>query len=124
VGRPPTSDDARGSSSPSTFSSLLVGLVVESTLLRRLRRYCDDLGFPEGLDPHSLRRSYAAHLLEDGWDPMFVQHQMGHEHASTTGIYQFASTAHVCKAHATAAIRGASPTQNTTGLDTQRCQYS
>ncbi|MQA17096.1 MAG: tyrosine-type recombinase/integrase [Pseudonocardiaceae bacterium] len=60
---------------------------------------------PEGLDLHSLRRSYAAHLLEDSWDPMFVQHQMGHEHASTTGIYQFASTAHVCKARATAAIR-------------------
>ncbi|NMR32544.1 phage integrase family protein, partial [Arthrobacter sp. SF27] len=31
------------------------------------------------------------HLLEDGWDPRFVQYQMGHEHASTTGIYQFVS---------------------------------
>lgn len=68
------------------------GLVVESTLIRRLRRYCDELAFPEGLDLHSVRRSYATHLLEDGWDPMFVRHQMGHEHASTTGIYQFVST--------------------------------
>ncbi|WP_345300944.1 tyrosine-type recombinase/integrase, partial [Gordonia humi] len=40
---------------------------------------------------HSFRRSYATHLLEAGWDPRFVQDQMGHEHASTTGIYQFTS---------------------------------
>ncbi|WP_306971978.1 tyrosine-type recombinase/integrase, partial [Arthrobacter oryzae] len=57
-----------------------------------LRRYLNELGLPmDGLDLHSLRRSYATHLLEDGWDPRFVQHQMGHEHASTTGIYQFVS---------------------------------
>ena len=52
----------------------------------------DELGLPsDGLDLHSFRRSYATHLLEDGWDPRFVQYQMGHEHASTTGIYQFVS---------------------------------
>lgn len=74
------------------FPSERGGLVVESTVIRRLRRYCDELAFPEGLDLHSLRRSYATHLLEDGWDPLFVQQQMGHEHASTTGIDQFVST--------------------------------
>tara|TARA_R100000935_G_scaffold54393_1_gene83159 strand:- start:486 stop:1592 length:1107 start_codon:yes stop_codon:yes gene_type:complete len=74
------------------FPSERGGLICESTLLRRLRRYLAELGLPlEGLDLHSLRRSYATHLLEDGWDPRFVQHQMGHEHASTTGIYQFVS---------------------------------
>jgi integrase/recombinase XerD len=45
----------------------------------------------DGLDLHSLRRSYATHRLEAGWDPRFVQYQMGHEYASTTGIYQFVS---------------------------------
>ena len=45
-----------------------------------------------GLDLHSLRRSYATHLIEDGWDPMFVQHQMGHEHASTTSLYTCVSS--------------------------------
>lgn len=56
-----------------------------------MRRYCEELGFADGLDLHSFRRSYATHLLEAGWDPRFVQDQMGHEHASTTGIYQFVS---------------------------------
>ncbi|WP_405612400.1 tyrosine-type recombinase/integrase [Streptomyces sp. NBC_01508] len=34
-----------------------------------------------------MRRSYVTHLIEDGWDPRFVQEQVGHEHASTTSIY-------------------------------------
>ena len=85
---------ANGRGDPDTidlFPSERGGLVVESTLLRRLRRYCDELGITEGVDIHSFRRSYATHLLEAGWDPRFVQDQMGHEYASTTGIYQFTS---------------------------------
>jgi integrase/recombinase XerC len=50
------------------------------------------LGFPAGLDFHSLRRSYVTHLIEDGWDPLFVQHQAGHRHASTTAIYTCVSS--------------------------------
>ncbi len=74
------------------FPSERGGLIVESTLLRRLRRYLDELGIAsDGLDLHSLRRSYATHLAEDGWHSRFVQDQMGHEYASTTGIYQFVS---------------------------------
>lgn len=85
---------ANGRGEPDTldmFPSERGGLVGESTLIRRVRRYCQELGLPDGLDLHSFRRSYATHLLEAGWDPRFVQDQMGHEYASTTGIYQFVS---------------------------------
>ena len=44
------------------------------------------------MDFHSLRRSYVTHLIEAGWDPLFVQHQVGHEHASTTAIYTCVSS--------------------------------
>jgi site-specific recombinase XerD len=27
------------------------------------------------------------HLIEDGWDALFVQQQCGHDYASTTGLY-------------------------------------
>ena len=56
-------------------------------LHKRLAGYRDALGLDEGLDFHSLRRSYVTHLIEGGWDPLFVQQQAGHEHASTTALY-------------------------------------
>ena len=61
-------------------------------LNRRFAAYRDELGLDAGLDFHSLRRSYVTHLIEDGWDPLFVQHQAGHEHASTTAIYTCVSS--------------------------------
>lgn len=32
-----------------------------------------DSGLPSGLSPHCLRHSYVSHLIEDGYDPLFVQ---------------------------------------------------
>lgn len=49
-------------------------------------------GLPEGLGLHCLRHSYVTHLLEAGYDPTFVQTQVGHRHASTTGIYTSVSS--------------------------------
>lgn len=62
------------------------------TLNHRLRGYCDELGLDPALGFHSLRRSYVTHLFEDGWDPRFVQEQVGHEHASTTSLYTCVSS--------------------------------
>ncbi len=67
-------------------------LVSEPALLRRFRRYCDELALPAGLDFHSLRRSYVTHLIESGMDTLFVQQQVGHEHASTTALYTCVSS--------------------------------
>jgi site-specific recombinase XerD len=66
-----------------------VGLEV---LNHRMADYRDALGMDPELDLHSLRRSYVTHLIEDGWDPRFVQEQVGHNHASTTSIYTCVSS--------------------------------
>lgn len=58
----------------------------------RFAFYRDALGLDAGLDFHSLRRSHITHLIENGWDPLFVQQQAGHEHASTTSIYTCVSS--------------------------------
>lgn len=58
----------------------------------RFARYRGELGLSPGLDFHSLRRSYVTHLVEDGVDPLFVQLQVGHEHASTTALYTCVSS--------------------------------
>jgi integrase/recombinase XerC len=58
----------------------------------RFAAYREALGLPGGLDFHSLRRSYVTHLIEDGWDALFVQQQVGHDYASTTGLYTCVSS--------------------------------
>jgi integrase/recombinase XerC len=49
-------------------------------------------GLPSELSMHCLRHSYVTHLIEDGFDALFVQQQVGHEHASTTSIYTSVSS--------------------------------
>ena len=49
-------------------------------------------GLDVGLGPHCLRHSYVTHLIEDGYDGLFVQQQVGHEYASTTAIYTSVSS--------------------------------
>lgn len=44
-------------------------------------------GLPAELGLHCLRHSYVTHLIEAGYDPAFVQTQVGHSYASTTSLY-------------------------------------
>jgi site-specific recombinase XerD len=62
------------------------------TVHKRFSTYRDALDLDAGLDFHSLRRSYVTHLIEDGWDPLFVQQQAGHEYASTRATYTCVSS--------------------------------
>lgn len=60
-----------------------------NTAFARIR---DHAGLPVELTPHALRHTYVTHLIEDGFDALFVQQQVGHEHASTTSIYTSVSS--------------------------------
>ncbi|MEV5979707.1 tyrosine-type recombinase/integrase [Streptomyces sp. NPDC052114] len=62
-----------------------------ATVTTAFTRCRKELGLAEGLDLHSLRRSYVSHLIEAGYDALFVQQQVGHEHASTTALYTHVS---------------------------------
>jgi site-specific recombinase XerD len=55
-------------------------------------RFAAEAGIRPGLGVHSLRHSYVTHLIEDGFDALFVQQQVGHRHASTTSIYTSVSS--------------------------------
>jgi integrase/recombinase XerC len=61
--------------------------VSPDALSDRFAAYRDALGLDANLGPHCLRHSYASHLLEDGYDHLFVQQQLGHSWGSTTAIY-------------------------------------
>ena len=53
----------------------------------RFAAYRDQCGLPAELGPHCLRHSYITHLIEDGFDHLFVQQQVGHSWGSTTAGY-------------------------------------
>ncbi|MBK6301652.1 MAG: site-specific integrase [Actinomycetales bacterium] len=81
-----------GVESPAAWPSERGTRIGLEVLDHRLAGYRDAIGLAPGLDFHSLRRSYVTHLIEDGWDPRFVQEQVGHDHASTTSIYTCVSS--------------------------------
>lgn len=101
---------AKGTGTPAVFLGSRGTRLTRQAAWDVVRRAAETAGLEEHVTPHTLRHSYATHLLHGGADVRAVQELLGHASVTTTQLYTQVTVDSLREAHAGAhprARRGA-----------------
>ena len=86
---------ARGRGTPALFVNARGGRLSRQSAWAVLRSVAEKAGITAEVSPHTLRHSYATHLLDGGADIRVVQELLGHASVTTTQIYTLVTIDHL-----------------------------
>jgi integrase/recombinase XerD len=85
--------------SPWVFVNNRGGRLSRQGFWKIIRQYGRQAGITKKISPHTLRHTFATHLLEGGADLRSIQTMLGHADISTTQIYTLVTTQHIREAY-------------------------
>lgn len=88
-----------GSNLEFLFISKKGGALSRKSAWRLLKKYMERAGIEKNITPHTLRHSFATHLLQNNADLRSVQELLGHIDISTTQIYTHLAAKDIVEAH-------------------------
>jgi len=95
--RPALAQAGRGT--PRLFLNARGGPLSRQSAWLVLRAAAERAGLAAGISPHTLRHSFATHLMEGGADVRVVQELLGHSSLATTQLYTHVTVARLRKVH-------------------------
>lgn len=93
---------ARGGATPALLLNERGGRLSRQSAFNRVRAAALRAGIETEVSPHTLRHSYATHLLDGGADIRVVQELLGHASVTTTQIYTLVTVDHIRDVYLTA----------------------
>jgi integrase/recombinase XerD len=93
---------AGGVGSPRLFLNARGGPLSRQSAWLVLRAAAERAGLATGISPHTLRHSFATHLMEGGADVRVVQELLGHSSVTTTQIYTLVTVDRLREVYASA----------------------